>query len=367
MKKIYSLIIITLIISTSLNAQSRRKRGCTNPLSNYAFQQKFKGIQRQLNEAYKLKSAINIVHTNCLTSAQVKEITLLFQTDQSRISFAKEAYLKTSDRNQFHHVYDAFNRFRNVAQVHAHILTLRKGGSGGNSGGTGGTGNSLAYPNWNYPSLSGYRGKTNCSSFMNNTSFTGNAIQIQQQSGESNRYSRAWQVATTNCMTTAQVMKLVSFLRQDNNRLAILKGAFDHTYDIDNYASARVTLSNYSTQQDFDRFLKDKVEVKEDVVVSCLISDSDFKSVNSRIKKEWVGRKKFSMIQTIFKSKGKCYAIAQLKNIGKQFSFPSEKLQFAKYAYDYSHKKDDYYQMADIFRSSFSKQDFMDFLKKKQK
>ncbi|EAY29219.1 DUF4476 domain-containing protein [Microscilla marina] len=355
MKKFYYLTLIGLIFSSSLFAQNRRQ-GCTNPLSNYAFQQKYKSLDRQPNESYKLKAAINLIRLNCMTSSQVKQIAASFQTDQSRVAFVKEAYLKTYDRRQFHHVYDAFKSFRNVARAHQYIMALRKGGSGG----TGNTGQ-VTFPHWNYPTLAGYQGTNNCNSFISQPIFMNYAHQVHRQSDETSRYTQAWQALTSNCMTTAQVMKMVSLVKQDNHRLALLKGAFDRVYDVGNYASARVALNSLTTQQDFDLFLNSKAGTRKEE--SCLIDDNDFKGVNSQVKKEWVDRKKLNLLQSIFKTKNKCYSIAQLKTIGVQFTFSGDKLKYAKWAYTYAHKKEDYHQMAAIFRSTFTKRDFMNWLK----
>lgn len=332
-------------------------------MSNYAFQQRFTRIQQQLDEVSKFKTAINMVRLNCLTSAQVKEITLLFQTDQSRIEFVKEAYLKTYDRGKFHHVYDAFVRFKNVARAHAGIMKIRQGGTG-NSGHNGQT-TKLTFPKWNYPSILNYRGKVNCKNYLNNTSFTDYAQQINRQKGENARYKRAWQVMTSNCMTTTQIMKFTSLISMDNNRLVLLKIAFDKVYDADNYPLSSIVLSNASVRQEYSQYLKNKMGLNEKP--GCLVTDKEYGQIAGQIKMAHFGSAKFNAISSIFKTKQKCYSIVQLQAIGKQFSFSSNKMKFAKFAYDYAHKKDDYYQMADIFSSTFDKQDFMKFLEDKKK
>lgn len=363
MKKLYLLTLLICITSLTSFAQRHRKQRCNNPMSNYAFQQRFTGIQQQLNEANKLKTAINLVRLNCLTSAQVKEVTLLFQTDQSRIEFVKEAYLKTYDRGKFHHVYDAFVRFKNVAKAHASIMKIRQGGTG-NSGHSGRI-TKLTFPNWNYPGLINYRGKVNCKNYLSNTSFTNYAQQINQQKGENAKYQRAWQVMTSNCMTTAQIMKFTSLVSMDNNRMALLKIAFDKVYDADNYPSSYIVLSNASVRQEYSQYLKGKMGLNEKP--SCLVTDKEYGQIAGQIKLARFSNTKFNAVSSIFKTKQKCYSITQLKSIGQQFSFSSDKMKFAKFAYDYAHKKDDYYQMADIFRSPFDKQDFMKFLGNKKK
>jgi hypothetical protein len=370
MKKIYYLTLIGLIFSTTLFAQNQRNRGCTNPLSDYAFGQKFSTIQYQANEASKLKAAIDMVRVNCVTSNQVARIAAAFASDQSRIAFVKEAYIKTYNRGRFHQVYATFRRFKNVAKAHEYIMTWRRtNGIGINSDTSDDNGNtgyqsSISFPNWNYPNVAGYTGAKKGDIYPSYTQFMKYAEEIHQKSNQINKYSKAWQIVTNHTFTTAQVMKLTSLIQKDDYRLALLKGAFNRIYDVDNYPAARVVLGTFKYQQEFDRFLAaTPKKLPAPAEVSCLVDGNDFNTMNAQIKKEWVGRKKFSLIQSIFKTKGKCYSINQLKNIAKQFSFASDKMKYVKWAYSYAHKKQDYYQMADAFSSPFDKRKFTAWLK----
>lgn len=361
MKKIYLFALLASLISISTLAQKRR--GCNNPMSNFAFQQKFKNIQQQFNEANKLRRALTLVRNNCLTSIQVKEIALLFQTDGSRITFAQQAYSKTYNRNEFHHVYDAFKRFKNVAKVHEAIMQMRRGNGGSSGSGDIGFTGALAFPNWQYPSVAGYKGKNNCGRYLNNIGFTNYARQIHQQKNSNARYQRAWQIMTTNCMTTAQAMKFVSLIQQDSQRLELLKGAFKGIFDVGNYFSAGVALTNYNNQQSFDQFLKSKVGFKDDP--SCLASDTEFNQIFSQIRQARFRSDKLKKAKTIFKIKKKCYSLNQIKKVVKELTF--DQLDFAKFAYDYAHKKDDYYLLENSLSSYFDKQRFMKFLEQKRK
>lgn len=369
MKKFYYFTLIGLIFSTTLFAQNQSKR-CTNPLSDYAFGQKFSTIQYQANEASKLKAAIDMVRINCVTSSQVARIAATFASDQSRIAFVKEAYINTYNRGRFHQVYATFRRFKNVAKAHEHIMIWRRTNSIGNNGDTSddqrntGYQSSISFPNWNYPTVAGYTGAKKGDMYPSQSQFMKYAEEIYQKGNQINKYSKAWQIVTNHTFTTAQVMKLASLIQKDDYRLALLKGAFNRIYDVGNYPSARVVLSTLKYQQEFDRFLAGTPKgLPAPAEVSCLVDGNDFNTMNAQIKKEWVGRKKFSLIQSIFKTKGKCYSIDQLKNIAKQFSFASDKMKYVKWARSYAHKKQDYYQMADAFSSPFDKRKFTDWLK----
>ena len=365
MKNIYLFSLIASLISLGAWGQNR---GCNNPMSNFAFQQKFRNLQRQFNETNKLQAALRVVRNNCFTSAQVKEVSLLFQTDASRITFVRAAYPKTYDRNAFHHVYDAFAQFENMAKAHEAILQLRQGGNSGGSGGSGGNAGysgTITFPSWQYPGITNYRGKTNCGQYLNNIKFTNYARQIYQQQNTNNRYQQAWQIMTTNCMTTAQAMKLVSLIRQDNQRLELLKGASKRIYDIGNYASAKVALTNYNNQQAFNQFLKTNTGTNAGEQPSCLATDIEFNQIFSQIRKSHFRADKLRKAKTIFQIKKKCFSVAQLRKVIGELTF--DQLEFAKFAYDYAHKPKDHYLLESSIRSYFDKQKFIKFLGSKNK
>lgn len=57
----------------------------------------------------------------------------------------------------------------------------------------------------------------------------------------------------------------------------------------------------------------------------------------------------------------KCFTVSQIKSIVKTMSFENDKLEVAKYAYDYCIDKQNYYQLSDVFDFSSSTTDLMNF------
>lgn len=66
-------------------------------------------IQRESFDKGKMAIATQVLRDNYLSSAQVKELTMLFSFDDAKLEFAKYAYSKTVDRGSFFMVYDAFS------------------------------------------------------------------------------------------------------------------------------------------------------------------------------------------------------------------------------------------------------------------
>jgi hypothetical protein len=63
-------------------------------------------------------------------------------------------------------------------------------------------------------------------------------------------------------------------------------------------------------------------------------------------------------------TKNNCLSIEQVKEICKLFSMDDDKLEYAKYAYDYCVEKATYYQVSDVFSFSGTTDDFNKFLEK---
>ena len=83
--------------------------GYNNVMTSQEFQQVLQSIDREWLESNKMKSASQIVHTNNLTSAQVKQMVMLFGIESNKLDLAKQAYKNTVDKRNYGIVSDAFN------------------------------------------------------------------------------------------------------------------------------------------------------------------------------------------------------------------------------------------------------------------
>jgi hypothetical protein len=72
------------------------------------FTQVLQAINKEWLETNKLKSATHIVTANAVTSAQVKELLLLFNFESNKLELAKQAYQNTFDKKNYFTIYDVF-------------------------------------------------------------------------------------------------------------------------------------------------------------------------------------------------------------------------------------------------------------------
>jgi hypothetical protein len=84
------------------------KVGCPYPIDGNDFESISGSIARNDFESTKLQVAKQICDSRCFTSAQVRDLTRLFEFENSRLDFAKYAYKHTYDLSNYYMVNDAF-------------------------------------------------------------------------------------------------------------------------------------------------------------------------------------------------------------------------------------------------------------------
>ncbi|CAN5206136.1 hypothetical protein BH09BAC1_BH09BAC1_18790 [soil metagenome] len=100
--------------------------GCPWPMSDADFASAKASIKKQSFSDSQFAIAQQIFNSNCLTSAQVKEIMLIFSFEATRLDFAKYAYGRTFDLGNYYKVNDAFTFSTSVDELNAYISSNRR-------------------------------------------------------------------------------------------------------------------------------------------------------------------------------------------------------------------------------------------------
>lgn len=95
--------------------------GCPMPMSPTDFQSAKASIEKQSFSDTQLQIAKQIVNSNCLTSAQVKEIMMIFDFEDTRLDLAKYCYGYTFDLGNYYKVNDAFTFSTSVDELNSYI------------------------------------------------------------------------------------------------------------------------------------------------------------------------------------------------------------------------------------------------------
>lgn len=78
-------------------------------MNDREFSRLLQDIKKEWLESNKLKSATQIVKTTNLSSAQVKQLVLLFSFETNKLELAKQAYITTVDKKNYYMLNDVFS------------------------------------------------------------------------------------------------------------------------------------------------------------------------------------------------------------------------------------------------------------------
>ena len=97
------------------------KTGCVRPMSSSEFNSFKSSVQSKSFEDSKLTVAKQAINNNCLTSAQVKDVMMLFSFEATRLDFAKYAYGHTYDTGNYYKINDAFTFESSIDELNTYI------------------------------------------------------------------------------------------------------------------------------------------------------------------------------------------------------------------------------------------------------
>ena len=95
--------------------------GCPWPMSEGDFGSAVNSIRSKDFEDSKLTVAKQVAGSNCLFASQVRDIMMAFDFEQTKLDFAKFAYGRTYDVNNYYKVNDAFEFESSIEELNRSI------------------------------------------------------------------------------------------------------------------------------------------------------------------------------------------------------------------------------------------------------
>jgi hypothetical protein len=301
------------------------------------------------------------VSENKILSDQVKKMAELFGNDYSRLDFAQSAYENTMDKENFYEVYNAFSYFSTVFRLHDYVIEQR---GGSKTVIEGQTNNVMTFPPIEYPDFRKYFGKIGCTNIISDQDFMALAEKVFKESTEDKKLALANNISYSNCLQTAQAMKIASLLQKEASRLDFLKKAMSKVFDPDNYKYALPLFTSEQYKQEFNNLIGGGVTEVTTEIPACEISPKDYADLKNVINKQGFTNTKVNVAKQIIRDK-KCFKTAQIIDLLTIFPTSESKLDIAKYSYDYTTDKENYAKVADSLPFSSDKTSFLNFLKTK--
>ena len=355
MRKI--LLAFAALASAFTVAQTR----CTVPVSDATFQQNFNQIAVLRGDAAKQERSVSFVTANCVKSQQVKTLALLFTSDSVRLIFCKAAYPKVTDTLNFFNVYDAFTSFSYAIRMYDYTQHYRWGKSTVITNTVIVTpppppaNTAITYPAWSYPDTARTIANKGCAGpVVNETTFNSLAENVKKQPSEESKIVAIESAATNNCLSTAQAMKLSSFLTLEENRLRILKNTLPRVYDQEHY---NYSMNVLTTQAKKDEWVAYAVSY---LTPPCTVSANEFNNLIGQIRAKTFDDDQLTLVKDM--SKDRCFNVEQLKVISNEFTFDDEKTEVFKTCYAKCPDKQNYYQLVDKLTFTSAKDELRRFI-----
>lgn len=111
--------------TTVVNNGQQMNNGCFYQMSSTDFAAAKASVSSKGFDDSRLTIAKQVLSTNCMSSAQVKEIMQLFSFEESKLDWAKFAYGKTIDPGNYFKLNDAFQYETSIEELNNYIQSRR--------------------------------------------------------------------------------------------------------------------------------------------------------------------------------------------------------------------------------------------------
>ena len=241
------------------------------------------------------------------------------------------------------------------------------GGYGNNNHGNGGYGNNHGNNGyWN----NGYGPTDNsrCHTPMQQNDFNSLKSQIKAKYFDSSRLTIAKQACRYNCMTSDQIRDVCRLFSYENNRLDFAKYAFEYCYDRYRYYMVGQSFTYSSSVDELNRYITNQMAnfqqpyggqqggygyfQSDNPDCRFYMSDSDFSDLKRMINNTPYSSTKMTIAKQACMAT--CISAEQVREICRLFSFDSDRLTFAKFAFDHCYDRRNYFKVNEVFTFSSS-------------
>jgi hypothetical protein len=226
----------------------------------------------------------------------------------------------------------------------------------------------MTFPVLNYPAVNMYNGPRNCDAYLAENDFLVFAQDIFNRQGENLRMDASLSLVSRTCLSVAQAMKIATLLSLENNRMEFLKAAYSRIFDEANYDQAQQVFNHQPNKFAFAEFLKAKrlAALPPAPIVQppapCVVSSEQFRMLRETLAREGSSSSRVVIAKNQIPAM-KCFTSQQMKDILNLYPSSSDRLDVAKFAFQYITDKDNYFlTVSSLFNSSSDRENLSNFV-----
>jgi Domain of unknown function (DUF4476) len=394
--------------------------GCPQPMPDHLYQPLLNQIRNYRQDPTRLAMGKQEISRNCMTADQIRQVVALLGLERDRLDLAKFAYDFCFDCANYFVVMDAFDYNNNAQELEAYVRSRPCGGQVVVNPQV------VMQPvqpiepmivHQVQPAmppnpLPGYTGRIGCQlPSMDPGSFSSALNTINSNNFASTQMTIAKQLTGQNCLLASQIQQIMSVFSFESDQLAYAKHAYAFCWDIDNYfqltngfdfESSKTDLMNYTSSQNrgmpnpwanpqqqqviITQPQQQQVVVhprtgQTQVVVTqpqqqMVVTQQPMMNTGTCTGQPFDGGQWISFVSTVSNNSfantqksmikstmnGKCITTGQVTQLLEIFSFESDQLELAKYLYDFTMDKQNYFNVSNVFTFESSKTDLMNYI-----
>ncbi|HUR67201.1 MAG TPA: DUF4476 domain-containing protein [Chitinophagaceae bacterium] len=257
---------------------------------------------------------------NYYTSAQVKELIRLINSEGERFNLAKLAYRGVTDKDNYGEVISLLTMPSNRTTLRNYIAS---------------------YNNTN----------TSTGVAMSATDFSRLYQAVYNNNSSTARYNALNTAFTTagNYFTVTQARQLIQLVNNESSRLLLSKSVYRILVDRANYTQLNDLLASQSSRNDLDAYVRN---YGNSYGAGVAMNDNEFNTIYTNISNSWSSSTRYSRASEAFNNAGNYFTTAQVRRVLLLINSESERLTLAKGAYDNVVDQASYSQLYDVFTST---------------
>jgi hypothetical protein len=322
------------------NVYNNGTQGSTGvAISTYDYNQLLQNVSGTTSASNRYNAVYNALSTGnyTYTSAQVRQLLSLINSETDRLYLAKQGYARVSDPTYYSVVYDLFPSVNARNELNAFVVN--RGGINSNIGTD------------VYTRVA-----------MSDADFTqiyNNAQSSWFQSGKVSAVRDAFN-NTGYIFSTAQVRQLLGLVNAESDRLALAKLAYARTADPANFTALYDMLPSQASKNDLDYYVRNNGNVLMSGSATASVSavtDATFSDFLFNLKFKLFRSAKVSAVKDFINTSGNYFTVAQVKELVGVGSAESDKIDIAKLAYKKTVDPVNYQQVIDLIPGANGKAD----------
>lgn len=342
MKQVYSSDVIVGVgeeIHLTINSDGSIQReelsssdayGYRSPMSDASFNNLYRNISNQWWQPEKMSLARDAFGANnYFSTAQVRSIVGLMNSEADRLELLKLSYDKITDPSNFSQLYDLLRSGSSRSELDDYVRNNSYGDA-----------------------YNGYKAA------MNDVSFNQLYRNIVDQRNKSKRLNAALNAFNTGShyFTVSQVKQIISSLNDESYRLQLAKASIDNIVDVENLNQLFDLFYNQTSREELDNYIRTNGYANSNYTSNyhSAMTEASFNDLYNNIRSKWLPFGKYNAAVDAFNSSNNYFTASQVRQIIALLSSESNRLDLAKMAFDNIVDPQNISQLYDLFSSQSS-------------